>query len=148
MSPTPSSSATTTCGRSCSGSAARRATCRESQAGGNPFEAPRGREYPLPPLTPILSSVLFTEAARSNGFHPFPRPSANASRAYTNPDGSQYGACQYCGYCQRFGCEANAKGSPTVTVIPMALKNPSVKQKIGCLYQGDVPGVISPLCER
>ena len=26
----------------------------------------------------------------------------------------------------------------------MALKYPSVKQKIGCLYQGDVPGVISP----
>jgi gluconate 2-dehydrogenase alpha chain len=95
------------------------------QAGGNPFEAPRGREYPLPPLTPILSSVLFTEAARSNGFHPFPRPSANASRAYTNPDGSQYGACQYCGYCQRFGCEANAKGSPLTTVIPIAMRNPN-----------------------
>src|SRR4029077_4915627 len=26
------------------------------QAGGNPFEAPRERDYPLPPLTPILAS--------------------------------------------------------------------------------------------
>ena len=45
-------------------------------------------------------------------------PSANASRAYTNPDGSRLGACVYCGHCERFGCEANAKGSPHITVIP------------------------------
>jgi gluconate 2-dehydrogenase alpha chain len=94
-------------------------------AGGNPFEAPRQREYPLPPLAPIFASQMFTEAAAKNGYHPFPRPSANASRAYTNPDGSRYGACQYCGYCQRFGCEANAKGSPHMTVIPIALRQPT-----------------------
>jgi gluconate 2-dehydrogenase alpha chain len=93
--------------------------------GGNPFEAPRSRDYPLPALTPILASVMFAEAAKNNGYHPFPRPSANASRAYTNPDGSQYGACQYCGFCQRFGCEANAKGSPHVSVIPIAMRNPN-----------------------
>ena len=34
-------------------------------------------------------------------------------------------ACQYCGYCQRFGCEANAKGSPHITVIPIAMRNPN-----------------------
>ena len=62
------------------------------QPGGNPFEAPRAREYPLPPLTPILASEMFAEAAKNNGYHPFPRPSANASRAYTNPDGSKFGA--------------------------------------------------------
>jgi gluconate 2-dehydrogenase alpha chain len=95
------------------------------QPGGNPFEAPRAREYPLPPLTPILASEMFGAAATSNGYHPFPRPAANASRAYTNPDGSKYGACQYCGYCQRFGCEANAKGSPHMTVIPIAMRNPN-----------------------
>jgi gluconate 2-dehydrogenase alpha chain len=95
------------------------------QAGGNPFEAPRARDYPLPPLTPILASEVFTDAARNAGYHPFPRPSANASRAYTNPDGSKFGACQYCGYCQRFGCEANAKGSPHMTVIPIAMSKPN-----------------------
>jgi len=95
------------------------------QPGGNPFEAPRARDYALPALTPILSGVMFAEAAKNNGYHPFPRPSANASRAYTNPDGSKYGACQYCGYCQRFGCEANAKGSPLVSVIPIAMRNPN-----------------------
>src|SRR5947208_1323333 len=78
------------------------------QPGGNPFEAPRAREYPLPPLSTVLASQMFSEAAKNQGYHPFPRPSANASRAYTNPDGARFGACQYCGFCQRFGCEANA----------------------------------------
>jgi gluconate 2-dehydrogenase alpha chain len=95
------------------------------QEGGNPFEAPRARDYALPPLTPILASEMFNAAARNLGYHPFPRPSANASRAYTNPDGSKFGACQYCGYCQRFGCEANAKGSAHMTVIPIAMRNPN-----------------------
>ncbi len=100
--------------------------------GGNPFEAPRQREYPVPALTPILASVVFTEAAKNAGYHPFPRPSANSSRAYTNPDGAQYGACQYCGFCQRFGCEANAKGSPHVSVIPIALRNPNFELRASC----------------
>ena len=95
------------------------------QPGGNPFEAPRARDYPLPPLTPLLANEMFRTAAEGNGYHPFPRPSANASRAYTNPDGSRFGACQYCGHCQRFGCEANAKGSPHMTVIPIAMRSPN-----------------------
>src|SRR5439155_25453852 len=95
------------------------------QPGGNPFEAPRAREYPLPPLSTVLASQMFGEAAKNQGYHPFPRPSANASRAYTNPDGARFGACQYCDFCQRFGCETNAKGSPHITVIPIAMRNPN-----------------------
>jgi gluconate 2-dehydrogenase alpha chain len=95
------------------------------QPGGNPFEAPRSRDYALPPLTTILASEMFSGAAKNAGYHPFPRPTANASRAYTNPDGAKFGACQYCGFCQRFGCEANAKGSPHVAVIPFAMRNPN-----------------------
>ncbi|HEU5277232.1 MAG TPA: GMC family oxidoreductase [Xanthobacteraceae bacterium] len=95
------------------------------RAGGNPFEAPRKRDYPLPPLTQNLAGVLFAEAASKAGYHPFPRPTANASQAYTNPDGAHFGACQYCGYCQKYGCEANAKGSPHVAVIPLVMRNPN-----------------------
>jgi gluconate 2-dehydrogenase alpha chain len=95
------------------------------QAGGNPFEGPRQHEYPLPPLNQSLGCDMFTTAAKNNGLHPFPLPTANASRAYTNPDGSKFGACEYCGFCERFGCEANAKGSPLMTVIPIAMRNPN-----------------------
>src|SRR5436190_10902927 len=57
----------------------------EIQPGGSPFEAPRAREYPLPPLRSSLAGAMFAAAASTNGYHPFPRPTANASRAYTNP---------------------------------------------------------------
>src|SRR6267378_3539284 len=30
--------------------------------GGNPFEAPRARDYPLPPLTPVLAQEMFKTA--------------------------------------------------------------------------------------
>ena len=95
------------------------------QPGGNVFEGARDRDYPLPPLEPSYSQQLFADAAAQAGYHPFPRPSANASRAYTNPDGSRLGACVYCGHCERFGCEANAKGSPHITVIPKAMAQPT-----------------------
>ncbi|MGF6976084.1 gluconate 2-dehydrogenase alpha chain [Paraburkholderia sp. JPY465] len=91
-------------------------------AGGNPFEAPRRRDYPLPPLHAGLAAELFSDAARKLGYHPFPVPASNASRAYTNPDGIALGQCQYCGFCDRFGCEANAKASPHNTVIAAAMK--------------------------
>ena len=96
----------------------------EIKAGGNPFEAPRQNEYALPPLETSYAAELFNKKATELGHHPFPCPTANASRAYTNPDGSKFGQCQYCGFCERFGCEANAKGSPHMTVIPIAMKNP------------------------
>jgi gluconate 2-dehydrogenase alpha chain len=48
----------------------------QKKAGGNPFEAPRSGEYPLPPLKHILSSKLFGENSQKMGYNPFPRPSA------------------------------------------------------------------------
>jgi gluconate 2-dehydrogenase alpha chain len=45
---------------------------------------------------------------------------ANLSQPYTNPDGMRLGACIYCGYCERFGCEVYAKPSATITVLPVA----------------------------
>ena len=82
------------------------------QKEGNPFEDPRSREYPLPPLIQNHAAQMFTKTAKELGYHPFVRPTANASQPYTNPDGMKIGQCQYCGFCERFGCEANAKGSP------------------------------------
>ena len=91
-------------------------------AGGNVFEGPRTSEFPLPPLEKGYAGELFDTTASKLGYHPFPRPTANTSRAYTNPDGAKFGECQYCGHCERFGCEANAKGGAHNTVLPAALK--------------------------
>ena len=40
------------------------------------------------------------------------------TRPYTNPYGVTLGACIYCGFCERFGCEMGAKASPQTTVLP------------------------------
>ena len=62
---------------------------------------------------------MFRKAAASLGYHPFPLPAANASRAHRNPDGMQLGACQYCGHCERFICEAKAKSSAATLLLPL-----------------------------
>lgn len=86
----------------------------------NPFWGKRSSPYPTPPMkkTPILQR--FETAATNLGLSPFMMPSANLSEAYENPDGQQINACQYCGFCERFGCEYGAKTSPEITVVPAA----------------------------
>jgi len=88
-------------------------------AGGNPFEAPRRGEYAQKPLETTQAGLLFAAAAQKMGYHPFPTPAANSSGIYTNPDGQKLGQCQYCGHCERFICEAQAKGSPEILLYPM-----------------------------
>jgi gluconate 2-dehydrogenase alpha chain len=90
--------------------------------GGDPFQGPRAREYPVKPQPTLEVGKLFIRATESLGYHPFPGPSANLPAAYKNPDGVARGACTYCGFCERFGCEWGAKADPTLTVIPVALK--------------------------
>ena len=91
-------------------------------AGGNPFEGWRSNEYPLPPLASPNSAVLFEKAARELGYHPFPQAAANASRAYTNPHGAQLGPCNFCGFCERYGCYMYAKAAPQTTLLPSLMK--------------------------
>jgi gluconate 2-dehydrogenase alpha chain len=95
------------------------------QEGGNPFEGPRKREYPNPPMAMTLPPTLFADAARSLGYHPFPQPSANMSRAYTNPLGVQLGPCTYCGFCEKFACGNYSKASAQTTILPVLMRKPN-----------------------
>ena len=83
--------------------------------GGNVFEAPRRREYPLPALHVDQSGVIFDATARKLGYHPFPTPRAIISEPYKGRP-----ACTYCGFCQAFGCHVGAKSSILVTKLPEA----------------------------
>lgn len=89
------------------------------QEGGNPFEGPRQNEYPNKPLIMSQAGLIFSEAAKKVGMHPFSTPSSNNSAAYTNPEGMTLGACQYCGHCEYFGCESNSKASPNICILPV-----------------------------
>ncbi|WP_319498687.1 GMC family oxidoreductase [uncultured Cohaesibacter sp.] len=101
----------------------------EIQEGGNPFESPRSREYPNPPLDNTYDAELFADAARKMGYHPFPRPAANASRAYTNEYGMQLGPCNYCGFCERFGCLNYSKASPQTCILDALKRKPNFSYK-------------------
>jgi gluconate 2-dehydrogenase alpha chain len=83
--------------------------------GGNVFEAPRQREFPLPPLLMDQGAVLFDAASRKLGYHPFSTPRAILSQPYKDRPG-----CTYCGFCQAFGCHVGAKSSILVTKLPEA----------------------------
>jgi len=84
-------------------------------AGANPFDPPRSKPYPLPPMPVKSSGVLFEHATRQLGWHPFPAPLAILSKPYMGRN-----ACQHCGFCIAMGCEHNAKSSTLATVIPRA----------------------------
>jgi choline dehydrogenase-like flavoprotein len=86
-------------------------------AGASPFDPPRSKPYPMPPLPVKSSGVIFERAARKLGWHPFPAPMAILSRP--RPGRS---ACVNCGFCESFGCEVGAKSSSLATAIRMAEK--------------------------
>lgn len=86
----------------------------------NPLPSSPQVKYPTKPSMETPPIKLFKKAAKELGLHPYQMPSNNLSETYTNPDGIKRGACQYCGFCERFGCEYGAKADPVVTVIPVA----------------------------
>ncbi|MFC4278091.1 GMC family oxidoreductase [Achromobacter aloeverae] len=90
--------------------------------GGNPLEGARKRDYPNPPLVNTLGAQLFEKAAKEVGFHPYPAPAANASQPYTNIYGVRLGPCNFCGFCEDFGCYMYSKASPQTTILPVLLK--------------------------
>jgi gluconate 2-dehydrogenase alpha chain len=97
--------------------------------GGNVFEGPRTNEYPNPPLKTSSGGLLFAEAAKSVGYHPFPVPFSAPSRPYTNIYGVTLGSCEYCGFCGRTQCEANAKATSATNVMPVLRRDPKYTLK-------------------
>ena len=80
-----------------------------------PFDPPRSRPYPMPPLPLNSSGALLEKGARKLGGHAQPAPMAILSRPHNNR-----AACRHCGFCMGYGCEANAKSSTLAAMIPLA----------------------------
>jgi len=83
-----------------------------------PFDPPRSKPYPTPPLPVKSSGVLFERGARKLGLHPQAAPMAILSKPHNGRP-----PCQHCGYCMLYGCEFGAKSSTLVTMFPIALKS-------------------------
>jgi len=84
-------------------------------AGASPFDPPRSRPYPMPPLPVKSSGVLLERGARKLGLHPFPAPMAINSQPYRGRPG-----CVHCGFCHGFACEVQAKSATLFNMIPEA----------------------------
>jgi len=80
-----------------------------------PFDPPRSRPYPMPPLPIKSSGVLFERGARALGLHPQPTPLAINSQPYNGRP-----ACQHCGFCLLFMCEYGAKSTSMAAMLPVA----------------------------
>jgi choline dehydrogenase-like flavoprotein len=80
-----------------------------------PFDPPRSRPYPMPPLPVKSSGVLMERGAKAVGFHAQPSPMAINSQFYNGRP-----ACQHCGFCLFFMCEYRAKSTSMVTMLPLA----------------------------
>jgi gluconate 2-dehydrogenase alpha chain len=94
--------------------------------GGNTFEGPRRREYPLPPLRSSGWTELIAKTAKGIGWHPFPGPAAIRSQAYRGLP-----PCEYCGYCTYNGCMVDAKGATNVGAIAEAERTKNLKVVTG-----------------
>src|SRR5579859_1026811 len=84
-------------------------------AGSSPFDPPRSKPYPMPPLPVKSSGVLLERGGRKLGLHPYPAPMAIVSQPFRGRP-----ACVNCGFCIGFGCEVRAKSSSLYTMIPEA----------------------------
>jgi choline dehydrogenase-like flavoprotein len=84
-------------------------------AGASPFDPPRSKPYPMPPLPVKSSGVIFERAAQKLGWNPFPAPMAILSQPRAGRS-----ACVNCGFCLSFGCEVGAKSSALVAAIRVA----------------------------
>ena len=84
-------------------------------AGANPFDPPRSKGYPMPPLPVKSSGVILERGARKLGLHAVPAPMVINSQPFRGRP-----PCIHCGFCHGFGCEVMAKASTLTTVIPEA----------------------------
>jgi gluconate 2-dehydrogenase alpha chain len=88
----------------------------KDRKGDNPWEAPRQRDYPMPPLRQGPADQRFSEACSRLGFHPFRTAAAIASEPFKGRSG-----CTYCGFCHGYPCHVNAKTSTQVAALPAGL---------------------------
>jgi choline dehydrogenase-like flavoprotein len=80
-----------------------------------PFDPPRSKPYPMPPLPVKSSGVLLERGATALGLHVQPSPMAINSQYYNGRP-----ACQHCGFCLFFVCEFRSKSTSMAVMLPLA----------------------------
>lgn len=92
-----------------------------------PFDPPRSKPYPLPPMPVKSSGVLFEKGAKKIGLNPQVAPVAILSKPYRGR-----ASCVNCGFCMGFGCETGAKSSSLSAMIPLAMASGRCELRSDC----------------
>ena len=92
-----------------------------------PWDPPRSRDYPCPPMPPKSSGIILERGCAALGWTAYPAPVAILSSPHNGRP-----ACIHCGFCNGYGCEVDAKSSSMVTMIPLALASGNCELRTGC----------------
>ncbi|MGI9202893.1 MAG: GMC family oxidoreductase [Woeseiaceae bacterium] len=79
------------------------------------FDAPRSRDFPMPPMTINSSGALMAKGAAALGLHADVQPHAIVTKVHNGR-----APCTKCGFCMFYGCEMGAKSSSLAAMIPLA----------------------------
>lgn len=100
---------------------------------GNPFEAPRARDFPYRPPRDNATDLVFREGALALGLKPFHVPTAFVmDGSWTSSEGVQRPGCTYCSFCTGFGCWNGSKSSTLSALLPPTLEQPGFELRPGC----------------
>lgn len=97
------------------------------EANENPWEAPRARDYPMPPLRQGAADIRFSDACSRLGYHPFRTAAAIASEPFKGRSG-----CTYCGFCHGYPCHVDAKTSTHVAALPAGVASGNLEIRDFC----------------
>jgi choline dehydrogenase-like flavoprotein len=109
----------------------------------NSHQAPRRRDYPMPPMSTPLPSRTLKQGADRLGWNTFPIPFLINSVPYSGRD-----ACIRCNHCVGFACPTDAKNGSQNTMLPRAMRTgyctlvtSAMTERIDTDSRGDVVGV-------
>lgn len=92
-----------------------------------PFDSPRSKPFPMPPMPVKSSGVLLEKGAKAIGFNAQPAPLAILSQPHNGRP-----SCINCGYCMGYGCEVGAKSSTLAAMIPQAMASGNCEIRAEC----------------
>ncbi len=92
---------------------------------GNPFAAPRKKDFPMPAFENNEGGEIIADACKRLGLHPFPIPMLRNSVPYNGR-----AACIRNRTCVGYACPVNAKNGTHNTVIPVALKSGNCELRV------------------
>ena len=100
---------------------------------GNPYEAPRKRDFPYRPLRDNATDLVFREGALARGLQPFHVPTGvSMDGAWASTEGVRRPGCTYCSFCTGFGCWNDSKTSTLSALLPAAQQLPHFELRPHC----------------